>query len=220
MPIDVTCPKCNLILPAPDEFAGKRIRCADCNTIVDVPSPGASTVDLKPAPNFDRPPRRFLNDDDQRPRRREEPERASMAIPLIFAGVLAGSIAIAGAAFFVLGERKVEPPVEPIPAPRPIPIDPPKPAPPLPPFKPTVPEKKTPPKFPASPVGPSSIAGLRFHLPLDSKVGTATLDLHAAKYAGKIAETVEIVAGKRGKRSSSRWRVGPRLLRPRSPDST
>ena len=54
MPIDVTCPKCNMVLPAPDAFAGKRIRCAECNTVVDVPAPGASTVDLQPAPNFDR----------------------------------------------------------------------------------------------------------------------------------------------------------------------
>ena len=38
MPIEVTCPSCRATLPAPDEFAGKKIRCADCQGIVEVPA--------------------------------------------------------------------------------------------------------------------------------------------------------------------------------------
>ncbi len=50
MPIEVTCPSCQATLPAPDEFAGKKIRCADCQGIVEVP---AAKVDSAPA--FARP---------------------------------------------------------------------------------------------------------------------------------------------------------------------
>ena len=50
MPIEVTCPSCQATLPAPDEFAGKKIRCADCKGIVEVP---AAKVDSAPA--FARP---------------------------------------------------------------------------------------------------------------------------------------------------------------------
>ena len=50
MPIEVTCPSCSATLPAPNEFAGKKIRCADCQGIVEVP---AAKVD--PAPAFAKP---------------------------------------------------------------------------------------------------------------------------------------------------------------------
>ena len=46
MPIEVTCPSCKATLPAPNEFAGKKIRCADCQGIVEVP---AAKVDSAPA---------------------------------------------------------------------------------------------------------------------------------------------------------------------------
>ncbi len=38
MPIEVTCPSCDAILPVPEEFAGQKIRCADCEAIVNVPA--------------------------------------------------------------------------------------------------------------------------------------------------------------------------------------
>jgi hypothetical protein len=38
MAIEVTCPTCGAVLPAPDEFAGQKIRCADCEADVDVPA--------------------------------------------------------------------------------------------------------------------------------------------------------------------------------------
>ena len=50
MPIEVTCPSCQATLPAPDEFAGKKIRCADCQGIVEVP-----TAKVDSAPAFARP---------------------------------------------------------------------------------------------------------------------------------------------------------------------
>lgn len=50
MPIEVTCPSCQATLPAPDEFAGKKIRCADCQGIVEVPA-----AKVNSAPAFARP---------------------------------------------------------------------------------------------------------------------------------------------------------------------
>lgn len=51
MPIDVTCPTCGAVLPAPEELAGKKIRCADCEALVAVPlaaSPPPAFADEEP----------------------------------------------------------------------------------------------------------------------------------------------------------------------------
>lgn len=98
MPIDVTCPKCNLVLPAPEAFAGKKIRCADCNTVVDVPVPGALTVDLQPAPNFDRHPVR---------------ERGSGRKTIFILASGLAVLALAFVAIWLLRNRREEPRPEP-----------------------------------------------------------------------------------------------------------
>lgn len=73
MPIEVKCSTCGATLPAPDEFAGKKIRCADCQAIVDVPATVGSAPPLPVAGREDRddePRARRRDDDDDRPSRR------------------------------------------------------------------------------------------------------------------------------------------------------
>jgi hypothetical protein len=214
MPIDVTCPKCNLILPAPDEYAGKRIRCAECDTIVDVPVPGAETVEVPTT--F---PRRRRDDDDGGPvrrRRRDDPKPRNTWRPWAIGGAIAAiaAIAVGGAAIWYLNSRTEQKPnPDPIPAPQPNPSPTPspptpplpkptppepKPTPPEPKPKPPEPKPKTPPTF-RTPASPSTITGLRVHFPFDSKTGSATFEAISAKAAGKLADGTEVVDGKRGK---------------------
>ena len=68
MPIEVTCPSCLATLPAPDEFAGKKIRCADCQGIVEVPA-------AKKAPDAEKQPQSYeLADERPKKRRRANDE--------------------------------------------------------------------------------------------------------------------------------------------------
>jgi hypothetical protein len=48
MSIEVTCPTCRAVLPAPETMAGQRIRCADCQSLVDVPKPTEQPSELQP----------------------------------------------------------------------------------------------------------------------------------------------------------------------------
>lgn len=52
MPISVTCQTCGAILPIPDEFAGKSVRCGGCQGIVEVPGITLETpvVSAEPEP--------------------------------------------------------------------------------------------------------------------------------------------------------------------------
>ena len=65
MPIEVKCPSCSATLPAPDEFAGKKIRCADCQGIVEVPA-------AKLASNTEEPPQTY-GFADERPKTKRRP---------------------------------------------------------------------------------------------------------------------------------------------------
>jgi Concanavalin A-like lectin/glucanases superfamily len=203
MPIDVTCPKCDLILPAPDEYAGKRIRCADCDTIVDVPIPGASTIVHLTAPAVtgrtrtgDETPTRRRHQDDPSPGR---PWTAVAIGGLLVALAAAGGIWYFGSRDDVQPDPKPEPKPAPLPAPPPVE---PKPAPLPTPPKP-IPPKPTPPvpTPPANtiPANPSDFTGLRFHIPFDSRSGSATLESISSKYVGKLADGAVIVEGRRGK---------------------
>jgi hypothetical protein len=44
VPINVTCPQCGALLPAPDEFAGRAIRCGGCQGVVPVPAAAITPV--------------------------------------------------------------------------------------------------------------------------------------------------------------------------------
>ncbi len=73
MAIEVQCPTCGAVLPAPDDFAGQKIRCADCEAIVDVPAaaglPVAKAVPMRDEDDEDRParkPRKEWDDDPDR----------------------------------------------------------------------------------------------------------------------------------------------------------
>lgn len=206
MPIDVTCPKCNLILPAPDEYAGKRIRCADCETIVDVPVPGATTVEREYTPTVagrerssgERPVRR---------RRPAEPAPRRAGLFLAIAGVFLATI-LAGGLWYWTTREDEQPQPPPAPAPVPIPAPAPAPAPaPIPATgpgpgiepRPTPPQPITSKPTPLSPANPSDFTGLRFHLTFDRKIGSATLDSVSGKFVGKIADGATVVDGKRGK---------------------
>jgi hypothetical protein len=68
MPIDVTCPTCGAVLPAPDELAGKKIRCADCEALVAVPLANASP-----------PP--FANEEPLSPPRPRDQDERPVAVP-------------------------------------------------------------------------------------------------------------------------------------------
>lgn len=114
MPIEVRCPTCGAVLPAPDEFAGKKIRCADCQAIVDVPAAaGAPPLPVAPPPRDERDDRhaeprpRRTDDDDDRPSRRpkrdwDDERPPSGQNPKVLAGgaiawlLLLGLLAVAG----------------------------------------------------------------------------------------------------------------------------
>jgi len=44
MPIEFRCGNCSKLLRTPDESAGKKAKCPQCGTVVDVPAAGASPV--------------------------------------------------------------------------------------------------------------------------------------------------------------------------------
>jgi len=68
MPIAVSCPSCGVHMHAPDDTAGKKVRCPKCQQVVGVPTaPVAELIAEAPPPL----PRRERDDDyDQLPRRR------------------------------------------------------------------------------------------------------------------------------------------------------
>lgn len=90
MPITVTCPTCNARLGAPDNTAGKRVKCPKCGAVIPVPpaddgfevveDDGFEVVDEPPArrrsAEVERPRKeRFRDEDDEDddcPRRRDE----------------------------------------------------------------------------------------------------------------------------------------------------
>ncbi len=84
MPIEVTCPSCQATLPIPENFTGKKVRCSDCEGIVEVPAALSPAAKAKAArkPEIDdeeRPSkrRRAADDDDEQdvPRRRSKRSR-------------------------------------------------------------------------------------------------------------------------------------------------
>ncbi len=80
MPIEVTCPSCSATLPAPDEFAGKKIRCADCQGIVEVPDAGFARPVAREQPQSygladERPKKRRRTNDDEAQTTPAEPAR-------------------------------------------------------------------------------------------------------------------------------------------------
>lgn len=50
MPISLACPQCNRAINAADKFAGKKIRCPDCSTVVPVPGAAAQAGVRNAAP--------------------------------------------------------------------------------------------------------------------------------------------------------------------------
>ncbi|QEL18082.1 hypothetical protein [Limnoglobus roseus] len=76
MAIEVKCPTCGAVLPAPDEFAGQKIRCADCEAIVDVPAaldPPPLPV-ARPRPKREEPDERRDDEDEPLPTRKPKKE--------------------------------------------------------------------------------------------------------------------------------------------------
>lgn len=70
--LDVSCPNCGKALKVPTEFAGKKIKCKDCQTIFPVGSAAKPAKAAKPAaakaaaaPPPEKPKSPFLDDDDE-----------------------------------------------------------------------------------------------------------------------------------------------------------
>ncbi len=55
MPVEFICPGCSRKLRTPDESAGKKAKCPQCGTIVDVPGASAPAQESAPAPPEFRP---------------------------------------------------------------------------------------------------------------------------------------------------------------------
>lgn len=55
MPVEFICPGCSRKLRTPDESAGKKAKCPQCGTIVDVPNTSTPTLEPIPAPSEFRP---------------------------------------------------------------------------------------------------------------------------------------------------------------------
>src|SRR5262249_54031339 len=65
--IDFACPSCREHLSAPDDYAGKRIRCGGCQSVATVPM--TSEAAREPPPLRERPPERDYSDEPPRRRR-------------------------------------------------------------------------------------------------------------------------------------------------------
>lgn len=55
MPIKIECPQCHRKLTGPDSLAGKRVKCPDCQTMIQVPAPVGGTANAA-APEGAKPP--------------------------------------------------------------------------------------------------------------------------------------------------------------------
>ena len=127
MPIEVTCPSCQAILPLPKNFSGKKVRCSDCEEVVEVPaakSPVATKAKAMRKPDVvdeERPSKRRRDADDDEedaPRRKSRRNRddddddRKPGIPKVaiaIAGVAAVAI-LAASAWFLTRSAVVAPP--------------------------------------------------------------------------------------------------------------
>jgi hypothetical protein len=116
MPVEVVCPTCGVKLGIPDDFVGKKVRCASCSAVfeakVDAPRPmGGQNL---PAPPLQEPPRRTRDwgDDERDPdadeynedrdedwetrriRRDLAPHRGGLILGLGIGSVIAGGLGI------------------------------------------------------------------------------------------------------------------------------
>lgn len=72
MPITVSCSECGTTLKAPDNAAGRKVKCPKCSAVIAVPAEAAEQISsepparTRPAPP---PPARSSRDDDRGPRR-------------------------------------------------------------------------------------------------------------------------------------------------------
>jgi len=59
MPVTVACPSCGVKLNVPDNFLGKKVRCASCSTVFEAkataPAPAADEVEAAPAEEYIKP---------------------------------------------------------------------------------------------------------------------------------------------------------------------
>jgi len=77
MPIAIACPSCGARLTAPDAAAGKRVKCAKCQTVVPIPESdsGFEVVEAPPVARPARPavpvrkPTAVVEEDDDKPLR-------------------------------------------------------------------------------------------------------------------------------------------------------
>jgi hypothetical protein len=132
VPISVACTSCSAKLNAPDQAAGKRVKCPKCQSVIAVPAPvdDFEVLDDEPEPkkpvrkvvdeeDDDRPARKRSRrddddeDDDDRPRSRKKKGKKaakSSALPLLL--IIAGTLAAAAVGWtviaFVLNNRKDE----------------------------------------------------------------------------------------------------------------
>ena len=73
MPITITCPECQSSAEAPDEAAGKRVRCQSCNAkfVAEASAmPKSDSAESRPA-TWQKP--RVARDEDEKPDRKQEP---------------------------------------------------------------------------------------------------------------------------------------------------
>ena len=109
MAIDVRCKTCGQTLPTPDEYAGQKVRCGGCDSLVDVPAnaPRKATVAVARRRREDDD-----DDDDDRPARKRKPAggNKSLAIILILVGVAAFVFLPIAAIGFVIFNEAAAPP--------------------------------------------------------------------------------------------------------------
>ena len=135
MPTEVICPSCQAILPLPKNFTGKKVRCSDCNGIVEVAaarSPVATKAKAVRKPDVadeERPSkrRRAADDDDddeedaprRKPRRTrdDDEEERKPGIPKVLL-VIAG---VVGVVILALGVWALMPGPHVVPAALPVP---------------------------------------------------------------------------------------------------
>jgi DNA-directed RNA polymerase subunit M/transcription elongation factor TFIIS len=75
MPIPFDCPSCGKTLKAPEETAGKRIRCPHCKDVIVVPEPVYEAEEVAPPAPADEPAESGYGLQQEAPRRTEEENR-------------------------------------------------------------------------------------------------------------------------------------------------
>lgn len=98
MPIPSTCPECLAAFNIPDKFAGKTVKCRECEGHIQVPGGEIEELDREEEVQEDRPRKkrnRNDEDDNDRPRKRRK-TKLKKPSPGLVVGIVVGAVLVIG----------------------------------------------------------------------------------------------------------------------------